>query len=150
MTEAEEGIIYQEPECYRFRSSSDDPHLVGSKCRLCGYIAFPSRIVCPACVVKDSMEEVDLGSKGKILTFSVLHVSAPGFQAPYILAYVVVPQGAKILSLITGCEPSEKSLNVGSEVELVVEEIRKDKQGNEVRGYKFRPITTGRRKDSLQ
>ena len=48
--------------------------------------------------------------------------------------------GAKVLSLITGCEPQEESLEIGEEVELVIEKIREDRQGNEVRGYKFRPV----------
>jgi uncharacterized OB-fold protein len=86
------------------------------------------------------MEETKLNSRGKIDTFSVLHVSAPDFEAPYILAYVILPEGVRLLSLITGCEPSEDSLEIGSEVELVIEKIREDEQGNEVRGYKFQPV----------
>jgi uncharacterized OB-fold protein len=85
------------------------------------------------------MEEVSLGSKGQVDTFSVLHVDAPGFKAPYVVAYVVI-SGVKVFSLITGCDPSEESLEIGNEVELVVEKIREDEHGNEIRGYKFRPI----------
>ena len=91
------------------------------------------------------MEQISLGSRGKIDTFSVLHVGAPGFKAPYIIAYVVMPEGAKVLSLITGCEPSEEALETGKKVELVIEKIREDEQGNEVRGYKFRPVAVERK-----
>lgn len=139
MVEQESEVIYQEPECYRF-APDGKPYLVGSKCRLCGYIAFPPKEACPACVTKDSMEEIPLSSRGIIDSFSVLHVSAPGFKAPYILAYVTMPEGAKVLSVIKGCEPSESSIQIGTEVELIIDKIREDKQGNEVRGYAFIPV----------
>jgi len=140
MAESGSGVIYQESKCYRFRSPDGEPYLIGSKCRCCGYVAFPPRVICPDCVIKGSMEEIDLGSTAKIDTFSVLYVGTLDFPAPYILAYVVVPEGARVLSLITGCEPSEEALEIGTPVELVIEKIRTDKQGNEVRGYKFRPL----------
>ena len=139
MAEQGKKIIYQEAECYGFDSSGGGPHLIGSKCGKCGYVTFPPRVVCSACVTKGSMEQIRLGSRGQIETFSVLHIGTPDFKAPYILAYVLIG-GAKVLSLITGCEPKEGSLEIGEEVELVIEKIREDEQGNEVRGYKFRPI----------
>lgn len=96
------------------------------------------------------MQEIQLGSRGKIDSFSVLHVGAPGFEPPYIIAYVVMPEGAKVLALITGCEPSERSLEIGNEVELVIEKIREDEHGNEVRGYKFRPIAIKNKEASMR
>lgn len=84
------------------------------------------------------MVTVPLGSRGRIDSFSVLHVGTEDFPAPYILAYVLIG-GAKVLSLITGCEPRDESLAIGDEVELVIERVRKDAQGNDVFGYKFRP-----------
>jgi len=123
---------------YRFKD--EKPYLIGSKCKICGYVAFPKKVVCPVCLTKESMEEIELSGKGKIDTFSVLHVGAPGFAVPYVVAYVVLQEGSKVFSMIEGCEPSEKSLEVGTDVELVVGKIRDDEQGNEVIGYKFKPI----------
>lgn len=139
MIEPKKAVIYQEAGYYRFDSSDGRPYLIGSRCRLCGYATFPPRTVCPACIDRTSMEEVSLGSKGHVDTFSVLHVGAPGFKPPYVVAYVNI-SGVKVFSLITGCEPSEEALQIGSEVELVVEKVREDEEGNEVWGYKFRPI----------
>ena len=42
--------------------------------------------------------------------------------------------------LISGCPPVEDCLHIGMEVELVIDKIREDEQGNEVIGYKFRPV----------
>ena len=86
------------------------------------------------------MEEVELSQRGKIDTFSVLHIGAPGFAVPYIVAYVVLPEGPRVFSMVSGCEPSEKSLEIGAEVELIVDKLHDDEQDNEVMGYKFRPV----------
>lgn len=88
----------------------------------------------------DALEEVPLSTRGKIDTFSVVHVAPAGFKAPYIQAFVDLPEGPRIFSIITGCEPSEDAIKEGDEVELVVEKIADDEKGNELIGYKFRPV----------
>jgi scaffold protein (connect acetoacetyl-CoA thiolase and HMG-CoA synthase) len=143
MAEQEKKIIYQEAECYAAASPGGEAYLIGSKCRKCGYVTFPPRVACSACVSGGSMVTAPLGFRGKIDTFSVLHTGTSDFKAPYILAYVLIG-GAKVLSLITGCEPQEESLEIGEEVELVIEKIREDGQGNEIWGYKFRPVGGGK------
>lgn len=135
--------IYQEAECYVPASGGDAAYLVGSKCSKCGYVTFPPRPACCACVSNGSMVTLSLGSRGKIDTFSILHTGTEDFPAPYILAYVLIG-GAKVLSLITGCEPKEESLEIGNEVELVIEKVREDAQGNDIFGYKFRPCAKSR------
>lgn len=123
-----------------YRIKGGKPYLIGSICRYCGYVAFPKKRICPICLKKDSMEETALSRKGKIDTFSVLHVAAPGFEVPYVVAYTILPEGPKVFSMIDDGEPTEQSLKIGQEVELVLGKIRDDEQGNEVVSYKFRPI----------
>jgi len=89
---------------------------------------------------EDTMEETPLSRRGKIDTFSVVRVAPTGFEAPYIQAFVDLPEGPRVFSLITGCEPSEDALKEGQEVELVIEKITEDEKGNELIGYKFRPV----------
>jgi len=86
------------------------------------------------------MQEIALSSRGEIDTFTVVHVAPVGFKAPYIQAYVDLPEGPRVFSLITGCEPSESALKTGTEVELVIDKITEDEKGNDLIGYKFRPI----------
>ena len=123
-----------------YRLSDGKPYLLGSKCRNCGYVAFPKKVDCPSCVTKESMKETELSRDGKIDTFSVIHVAPPGFTAPYILAYVLLPERVRILSMINCCELSNESLRIGADVELTLGKIREDENGNEVVGYKFTPV----------
>lgn len=85
------------------------------------------------------MTELPLSTKGLVNTFTISRVAPMGFKAPYIQAYVDLPEGPRIFSLITGCEPSEEAIQIGSEVELVLETICQDEDGNHLIGYKFRP-----------
>lgn len=121
-------------------SPTDRSYLIGSKCRACGRVFFPRRPVCRVCMTDDTMEETPLSTRGKIDTFTVVQVAPLGFKAPYIQAYVDLPEGPRVFSLITGCEPSENALKEGQEVELVIDKVTEDEKGNDLIGYKFRPI----------
>ena len=130
------GIIHEAT------SSDDQSYLIGSKCTACGRTFFPKQSVCRVCMRNDTMEETALSTRGKIDTFTVVHVAPKGFKAPYIQAFVDLPEGPRIFSLITGCEPSENALKTGTEVELVIDKITEDEKGNDLIGYKFRPVGT--------
>ena len=121
-------------------SPEDTSYLIGSRCRSCGHTYFPKRPICCFCMKDEKLDEIPLSTKGKIDTFSVVQVAPMGFKAPYIQAFVDLPEGPRIFSLITGCEASEEAIEEGEEVELVVDKIREDENGNELIGYKFRPI----------
>lgn len=121
-------------------SPDDPPCLSGSLCRQCGRVFFPRQSACSVCMEEGTMEEVPLGRRGRIDTFSVVRVAPTGFETPYIQAFVDLPEGPRIFALITGCEPSEDALCEGDEVELVIDKITRDEKGRELVGYKFRPV----------
>ncbi len=121
-------------------SSSDEHYLVGSKCRSCGVVAFPKRTVCHKCR-KDTVEEMALGNRGKLASFVVAWAVPEGFKPPMMLGYIDMPEGVRLLSMITGCEPSYDALELGQEMGLVFEQIRTDEDGNQVMAFKFEPVT---------
>ena len=123
-------------------SDQDKPYLVGSKCSDCGNVTFPKREACPRCVKRGTMSEYHIYGKGKLNTFSIVNAALPGFKAPSIQAYVDLDEGPHIWSLITGIEPDPALLRIGMELELVVEKVREDREGNEYLGYQFRPALT--------
>lgn len=123
-------------------SSADEHHLIGSKCRSCGAVAFPKRMVCHKCL-KDTVEEMPLGNRGKLASFVVAWAVPEGFKPPMMLGYIDMPEGIRLLSMITGCEASYDALELGQEMRLVFEPIRTDEDGNQVMAFKFKPITEG-------
>lgn len=112
------------------------PHLVGSRCRSCGYTAFPRRAICPSCLAQE-MEEVALSRRGVVDTFTVSRVAPPGFSAPYIQAFVLLPEGPRVFSVL---EAREGEVEMGTPVELVIGKVAVDPQGNDLISYKFRPV----------
>jgi uncharacterized protein len=127
------GIIHEAT------GSGDTDHLIGSKCEICGRVFFPKVFVCRLCMDDGTMREIPLSTIGTIDTFTVVHVAPMGFKAPYIQAYVDLPEGPRIFSLITGCDPLGSDLREGAEVELVIDKIREDENGTDLIGYMFRP-----------
>ena len=132
-------IPVQEDLFYQPKSPEEKPYLIGAKCNECGYVSFPKLMVCPRCVRKDTMEEVHLSGKGKIDMFSTCFAALPGFPAPSVQGYIILEEGARTWSLITGVEPSDEAIKIGMDVELVIEKLRDDSEGNEIMSYKFRP-----------
>lgn len=128
------GIIHESA------GPGDRDYLIGGKCKSCGRVFFPKISVCRVCMVEDTIEEIPLGAGGKIDTFTVVHVAPTGFKAPYIQAYVDLPEGPRVFALIAGVDPLRHGLKEGAEVELVIGKIREDEKGNDLIGYMFRPV----------
>ena len=114
-------------------------YLIGSRCSDCGCTSYPKRMVCPDCLKRDSMQQVALSRRGTLYSFAVNQMAPEGFEAPYIIGKVDLPEKIRIFAMITGCEPREDALFIGMEMELVFEVIKKDAEGRELIGYKFKP-----------
>ncbi len=120
-------------------SSEDKPFLIGSKCTICGYTCFPKKSVCVRCRRDDTMKEIKLGPYGVLETFTVMQVGPSDFPPPYLMGYVRTKEGAVVFTLITGCEARDDALEIGQEMELIIDKIKKNRQGNNLIGWKFRP-----------
>jgi len=127
--------------------SMERGYLVGAKCSECGTITFPKRVVCPNCLRDDAMVEIPLSKRGRLYSYSVNQMAPEGFEAPYITGKTDLPEKVRIFTVITGCEPREDALEIGMEMELVFEPLTKDKDGNDLIGYKFRPLAPNQNRD---
>jgi uncharacterized OB-fold protein len=129
-----EGLFYSP------KSPEEKPYLIGSRCRVCGYTDFPEKKVCVRCRRPDTVEKIRLGERAMLETYTVMRVSTPDFSAPYMIGYVRTKEGALIFTHITGCDMADDALTIGEEMELIIEKIKEDSQGNPVIGWKYRPI----------
>ncbi len=92
-----------------------------TKCRDCGYIAYPPRVICPKCY-SEELEYIDLPKQGKVIVFTEQLRGVPlGFEAP--LTHAWLDLGAKspvkrLLSRIIN-SPAGK-LKEGDQVRFVV------------------------------
>lgn len=121
----------------------EKPQLIGSKCNECGEIFFPKKDKgwCVHCN-NQSLSDVTLSREGKIVSFSVvMQQPGGGFYkgpVPYSYGCIDLPEGLRIESLFTTDDYDK--LEVDGKVELVIEKLYDDDEGNEVMAFKFRPV----------
>jgi len=120
--------------------TGEAPHLIGSRCRACKATVFPKMAVCPACRADGTMEETAMGASGRLYNFTIAYVAPQGFQAPYFQAFVDIPEGPRIFSLISDDVPVETdALEDGMAMELVIEAVGETPENVPILTYKYRP-----------
>jgi uncharacterized OB-fold protein len=113
--------------------------LEASRCCGCGKVAFPARKVCPSCGA-DDWKEIQLSRHGRVVTSTVIHVPPDDFlmEAPYAMAVVETPEGARLMVQVVDCEPA--AVMPGTEVDLEFRLIRREGHGGILcYGYKGVP-----------
>ena len=118
----------------------NQPHLVGTRCSTCGAAFFPPRYICSYCLTDEGVQKARLGNKGKLYSYTIIHVASKEFNPPYAFGFVIIePENIRIPTVLTGFDFDEE-LKSGTEMEMVIETLRHDEQGNEIVSYMFRPV----------
>lgn len=110
--------------------------LLGSRCEGCGTVYFPPHALCVRCLTAEGLRPITLSRRGTVYTYTVVHQSTPEFPTPYVLAYVDLPEGVRVLSQLTEVAPEQ--VRIGMAVELV-EAVVPRGDGPPVLTYRFRP-----------
>ncbi len=99
---------------YKFLSQQK---LMAGKCLKCGKIHLPPRPLCDNCFSQD-FEWVNVSGKGKLVTYTVIHVAPQQFQnlTPYAVGIVELENGLKIPGMIQGT--IQEHLKIGMELNL--------------------------------
>jgi len=94
--------------------------LLGLKCKECGKINVPPKMVCGQCTSLD-MEVVELSGKGNIQTFTTVFVAPEGREAevPYTIVMVELDEGPWIVGNLIDIDPSKATMElIGKRVKL--------------------------------
>jgi uncharacterized OB-fold protein len=108
----------QEPftieQFYKFLSQGK---LMAGKCQKCGKIHMPPRPLCDNCY-SQQFSWIQVPGKGKLLTYTIIHVAPHHFQAltPYAVGIVELENGLKIPGMIQDIE--QERLKIGMELTL--------------------------------
>jgi uncharacterized OB-fold protein len=97
--------------------------------------------VCPKCG-STSFEEIVLSKSGTVVTSTVVHIAPSDFlfEAPYAMAIVETPEGARLMTQVVDCDAAE--VGPGMEVELEFRRIRAEaRSGILCYGYKAVPAS---------
>jgi uncharacterized protein len=104
------------------------------KCRDCGDLRFHPRALCTNCLSSNT-EWIKCKGRGHIYTFTVTNQNqASGFRdsLPYVLAWVQLDEGLKLMTNIVDCPPEQVKIDMP--VEAVFDDVTP-----EVTLVKFRP-----------
>ncbi|MGD6933674.1 MAG: Zn-ribbon domain-containing OB-fold protein [Candidatus Bathyarchaeia archaeon] len=103
----------QEPftieQFYKFLSQGK---LMAGKCLKCGKTHLPPRPLCDNCYSTD-FEWIQVSGKGKLLTYTVIHIAPTAFQslAPYAIGIIELDGGLKIPGMIQAI--TQEQLKIG-------------------------------------
>ncbi len=120
----------QTPERYRMEAG---------KCRKCGNILFPGRLICPECGTKE-FDTIKLSGKGKLISHTIIRTAPEGFEdiAPFAVGIVELEEGNRVMGQITDCNP--ETLKTGDKLTSKFRRMNEDgKTGMIMYSYKFVP-----------
>ena len=119
---------------------AEAPRLLGSRCGGCGEHFFPRRHVCARCLA-EGCEDVELGPRGRLWTWTYVHVPLFAKKDARVDAYGVgqvdLPEGPRVQAILVG---GPDDFRIGMDMELDFETLRTDDDGREVVIFRFRPV----------
>ena len=147
MTSAAQAEAGGTPAIEGWFRTGDDPALLGSRCARCGSVFFPpTRGFCrnPGCGGEE-FESTPLSRRGTVWSYTdaqyqppAPYIAAGDPYEPFALAAVELPEGLVVLGqLARGYGVAD--VRVGSEVELVVETLYVDDDGERTI-WRWKPV----------
>ena len=128
-----------------FTCPPEEPRLIGGRCKSCGTYFFPKfaafhKLGCE----QGPVEEVLLSRRGELVSYTVQYYPpprpfvSPDPFVPYGIGLVALPEGIQIPGMLTGIKIEDVKTHIN--VELVVEKLFQDEDGNEALTWKWRPV----------
>jgi uncharacterized OB-fold protein len=120
----------------------EEPHLWGMKCKSCGAVYLGPRLACGRCCAVENFEEIKFGGEGTLRAFTIVYMSVPGIEVPFIAAIIDLPEGTGVRANIEGIEPDGEKVAklLGKKLQMFTQKVREDREGNDVIAFKFRPV----------
>jgi len=122
---------------------SDQVSLKGCRCQNCNEVLWGKRSVCENCSSED-LEDIVLSRRGRLYTYTISgHRPAGDYKGPdpfvpFGQGLIELPEGLRIVAPLTVNDP--RQLKIGMEMELLVEKLYENEDGNEVMAFKFKPV----------
>jgi len=99
--------------------------LVLQRCRKCTLVQHRPRGLCAHCLESEPLEHFVGSGEGEIYTFTITEQNqARGFAqaCPYVMAYVALDEGPRILTVIVDCEPDDVAIGARVTAKYVEQE----------------------------
>ncbi|TDB83798.1 Zn-ribbon domain-containing OB-fold protein [Actinomadura sp. KC216] len=119
-----------------FWTATAEGRLLLPRCESCATVIWYPRPFCPRCGGRD-VTWFPASGEATVYSYTVVRKARGEYRdlTPYVVAYVELAEGPRILTNIVGCDPSE--VIIGQPVTLVFDA---PKEGAAARLYRFRPL----------
>ncbi len=97
--------------------------LVLQRCDDCGSVQHRPRAICASCL-SSAVSHFVASGRGRVYTYTITRQNGvPPFRdaLPYVLAYVDLEEGPRLMTNIVGCDPEEVS--IGQEVVVDFQDV---------------------------
>ncbi|MEP3919325.1 Zn-ribbon domain-containing OB-fold protein [Ascidiaceihabitans sp.] len=118
MTEKPHPEIY--PETQFYWDGAKAGQLLLNHCTSCDQSYFPPRPFCPSCGNRDVIVR-EASGKGRLYSYVISHLPAPGYEPPYIVAVVELEEGTRMLTNLLDCPVDPSAIEVDMPVEVTFE-----------------------------
>lgn len=128
------------PETEPYWTAAAEGRFVLPRCRTCATVIWYPRGLCTACGSTD-VEWTEASGRGVVYTATVVHRGEGAYReaAPYVLAYVELAEGPRVLTNVVGADPGD--VHVGQEVQVVFDHSEGEDGGGHALP-RFRPART--------
>lgn len=113
------------PETQDFWDGAKTGALRLQRCGACAEHYFPPRPFCPACGSRD-VTSFTASGRGKLYSYIINHVGAPGRPPPFAVAIVELEEGPRLMSNILGCAQTPEALELDMPLEVTFEKLTDD------------------------
>jgi len=122
MKQIDHPLPYASWETRGFWEGAGRGELVLQRCTQCGLVQHRPRGLCAHCLDDSHLEHFVASGSGTVYSFTVTEQNqAKGFveACPYVMAFVTLDEGPRILSVIVDCEPDEVSIGARVQADFV-------------------------------
>lgn len=125
------GVV---PETEEFWAATAEGRLLLRRCDDCGVVIWYPRDLCPACHSR-STSWTEASGDGVVYSFTVTRRGQGRWRgaAPYVMAYVELAEGPRLLTNIVDCDPD--TVHIGQAVTVVFHDT-----GEGTALPRFRPV----------
>lgn len=114
-----EAALQPAVDYLRLGKEDGHPYLFGSKCRACGQVFVGERDNCARCAARGQMDEIALGTTGRLYNYTIVYRSFPGVAVPFISAIVDLDGGGTVKGNLLDIDPTPEAIHFDMPVEMV-------------------------------
>ncbi len=125
LSDYQKWIPVPTPETQHFWDGCRDGRLLLQRCGDTGRAYFPPRPFSPYTGSRN-VSVFEASGRGTLYSYVINHRPAKGFEAPYAIAIVQLPEGVRMMTNIVECEQTPEALELDMPLEVCFEEIDDD------------------------